>query len=186
MKRHAFAVLLALVALLALTLTALWISPAGELRHVRWRPPAPQSADYASMLPALPGPAAADSRRFLALLDRPLFSPTRRPPPPAPREEAPVANDLMAGASLTGLFEGRGDGGAIVLIDGKPRRVRLNEVVEGWKLTAVQARSVTFTRGAQKRELPLTRAKLTDGPVPPPAAAAAGNPAQPPRPAAKP
>ena len=75
------------------------------------------------------------------------------------------------------------DGGAIVLIDGKPRRVRLNEVVEGWKLSAVQVRSVTFTRGAQRRELQLVRAKLTDDPAQPAAGAVL---AKPPAPAPKP
>lgn len=135
-RRHVLAVLLALVALLLLALLALWVNSSGALRHMRWQPPAPQIFDYAATVPALPDPAAADTRRFVALLERPLFSPTRRPPPPVPKEDAP-ANDVMASARLTGLFEGAGDGGVIVLLDGKPRRVRLHEAVEGWQLTAV-------------------------------------------------
>ena len=165
-RRHALALLLALVALLALALLALWVTPAGQLRHMRWHAPAPQTFDYAAMVPALPNPAAADTRRFVALLERPLFSPTRRPPPPKPREDAP-ANDLMASARLLGLFEGAGDGGVIVLLDGKPRRVRLHEAVEGWQLTAVQLRAATFTRAGQKRELPLNRAPLSGAPAKP-------------------
>lgn len=166
MKRHALPALIALVALLALTLVALWVSPSGELRHVRWHAPAPQTADYAAMVPTLPDPAAADTRRFVALLERPLFSPTRRPPPPKAAEEG-VSSDAMGTARLLGLFEGKGDGGAIVLIDGKPRRVRLNEAVDGWRLSAVQQRSATFTRAGQSRVLQLVRAVLTGEPAKP-------------------
>lgn len=177
MRRHALPVLIALVALLALALLALWVSPSGELRHVRWRAPAPQTADYAAMVPALPEPAAADTRRFVALLERPLFSPTRRPPPPKAAEEG-TPSDAMGAARLLGLFEGKDDGGAIIQIDGKPRRVRLHEAVEGWQLSAVQQRSATFTRAGQTRVLQLTRAALTGDPAQASAAAA-----QPPAPA---
>ncbi len=159
MKRHVLHVLLALVALLALALLALWVTPSGALRHLRWQPPAAQSFDYAAVVPALPDPAAADTRRFVALLDRPLFSLTRRPSPPEPVEDA-APSDAMGSARLLGLFEGKGDGGVIVLLDGKPRRVRLHERVDGWQLSAVQPRGATFTRAGQKRELPLERAKL--------------------------
>lgn len=177
MRRHALPVLIALVALLALALLALWVSPSGELHHVRWRAPAPQTADYAAMVPALPEPAAADTRRFVALLERPLFSPTRRPPPPKAAEEG-TPSDAMGAARLLGLFEGKDDGGAIIQIDGKPRRVRLHEAVEGWQLSAVQQRSATFTRAGQTRVLQLTRAVLTGDP-----AQAAGAAPQPPAPA---
>ena len=155
--------------ILALALTAFWLSPSGELRHMRWQAPAPQTFDYAAMVPLLPDPAAADTRRFVALLERPLFSPTRRPPPPVPKEDAP-ATDALAAARLLGLFEGSKDGGVIVQIGGKPRRVRLNEDVDGWKLTAVQPRAATFTRAGQARVLELARARLDNAAVPPGAA----------------
>ena len=172
MKKHALHALLAVNAALALLLAWLWIDKAGHLRNIHWQPPAPQTSNYAAMVPVLPGLAPADTSQFIAMLDRPLFSPTRRPPPPppppSPLEQEPADN--LGTAQLSGLFQGQGDGGAILQIAGKPRRVRLRESVEGWTLSAVRDRSATFTRGGQSRVLQLPRAALTSAPAHLPAA----------------
>ncbi len=172
LKKHALPVLGALNVALALVLAALWLGTDGRLRHVHWPRPAPQTSDYAALVPQLPGVAPADTSPFIGLLERPLFSPTRRPPPPVSSKDQEAAGDSSLG-ELSGLIEGQGAGGAIVQIAGKARRVQLHETVEGWRLTAVQGRSATFTRAGQSRVLQLPRAKLQNGPaLPPPAASA--------------
>jgi hypothetical protein len=176
-NRHALQALIALDVLLALALAALWLTPQGQPRNLQWQPPAAQTADYAAMVPALPGSAPADTRQFIALLERPLFSVTRRPPPPPPPPEpvtkVPEPPDTLATARLLGTFTGAGEGGVIIDLAGKQRRVHLREQLEGWTLSAVQEREATFTSGPRSRTLPLQRAALTTGagpqqlPVPP-------------------
>lgn len=182
LKKHALPALALLNLALALALAALWIATDGRLRASHWQPPAPQTSDYAALVPPLPGPAPADTRPFVGMLERPLFSPTRRPPPPAPPKEQEAADSGLG--ELSGLIEGQGAGAAIVQIGGKARRVQLHESVEGWKLTAVNGRSATFTRAGQSRTLQLPRAKLVNGPALPPPAAANAAPGA--RPLAKP
>jgi hypothetical protein len=162
MKRYALNLLLLLNAALALALGWMWFAPDGSLRNVHWTAPAPHTANYGAMLPPLPGVAAADTSQFIAMLERPLFSPSRRPPPPPPstaQAAAPV--DSLSTARLSGLFFGDGVGGIIIQIAGKHLRVRLNESVDGWFVKSIQERSVTFARGGESRTLPLPRGALT-------------------------
>ena len=84
MKRYALHWLVALNLLLAAGLAWMWIGSDGRLRNVHWQVPSPQTTDYAAMVPPLPGITPADTRQFIAMLERPLFSPIRRPPPPPP------------------------------------------------------------------------------------------------------
>jgi hypothetical protein len=161
MKKYSLHALWLINALLLLVLAGLWVDPSGHLRNIHWQAPPPQKADYASMVPALPRTAPMDTAQFIAMLDRPVFSPTRRPPPPPPPPEEKAPVDNLSTAQLSGLFAGDGDGGAIIQIAGKHKRVRLREVVEGWTLSSIQDRSVTFTRGGQSRALQLPRAALT-------------------------
>lgn len=161
MKKYSLHILVLLNVILALVLARLWFDSTGHLRNVRWQAPKPQTADYGAMVPSVPGVAPADTSQFIAMLDRPVFSPTRRPPPPPPppQEKEPVDN--LTSAQLSGLFRGGKDGGVIIQIAGKHRRVRLNENVEGWFLSDIQDRSVTFTRNGQSRVLQLPRAAVT-------------------------
>lgn len=161
MRRYALQILLLVNAALALVLLWLWVLPDGSLRNVHWQPPEARKTDLANMLPALPGVGSADTSQFIAMLDRPLFSMTRRPPPPPPppaHAEAPV--DTLSTARLTGVFRGAGAGGIIINIAGKDRRVRLNEAIDGWTVLAIQERNVTFARGGNTRTLTLPRAAL--------------------------
>ena len=161
MKRHALHLLLLANAALALLLAWLWFTPAGTMRNVRWQPPAAQKTDFAAMLPVLPGIATADTSQFIAMLDRPLFTATRRPPPPPPPPAAQEPVDNLSTARLTGLYQGVGTGGIIINLGGKDRRVALNTVVDGWKLQSIQGRSVTFASAGRNRVLQLPRAALT-------------------------
>ena len=185
MKRHVLHLLLLANAALALALAWLWFTPAGAMRNVHWQPPAAQKTDFATMLPALPGIATADTSQFIAMLDRPLFATTRRPPPPPPppTEQAPVDN--LSTARLTGVYQGASTGGIIINIAGKDRRVALSTAVDGWTLQSIQGRDVTFASAGRIRVLQLPRAALTTytGLAKPPAAlapaAVAPSPAQP-------
>lgn len=163
MKRHALNLLILLNVALAVVLARMWFAADGSLRNTHWTAPAPLTANYAAMLPPLPGVASADTSQFIAMLERPLFSPSRRPPPPPPPPTALAAApvDNLSTARLSGLFFGNGVGGIIIHIDGKHRRVRLNEGVDGWLVKSIQERSVTFARGGESRTLPLPRGALT-------------------------
>ncbi len=176
MKKHSLHVLWFINVVLVLVLASLWVDKSGHLRNIHWQAPALQAVDYASMVPALPRTVPTDTAQFIAMLDRPVFSPTRRPPPaPLPSDEKAPADNLST-ARLSGLFLGDGDGGAIIQIAGKHQRVRLRELVEGWTLSAIQDRSVTFTRGGQSRAMQLPRAALTASASLPSAAVAAPPP----------
>ena len=181
MKRYALHWLVALNLLLVAGLAWMWIGSDGRLRNVHWQVPSPQTTDYAAMVPPLPGITPADTRQFIAMLERPLFSLTRRPPPPSPPSQAAEKQpeDNLSTAQLTGLFYGNGEGGIIVQMAGKPRRVRLNEIVEGWTLTSVQDRSVTFTKDGQTRVLQLPRALVSKYSGLPPATGADGGAGRP-------
>lgn len=160
MRRYTLHALVLANALLMLALAWLWFAPDGSLRNVGWKPPAAHKTDFGAMLPALPGIATADTSRFVAMLDRPLFSATRRPPPPPPPPAAQTPVDNLSTARLSGVYEGQGAGGVIINLGGKDRRVALNSVVEGWTLQSVQGRSVTFSSNGQVRVLQLPRAAL--------------------------
>ncbi len=162
MKRYALHLLTVLAAGLSLLLAGFWLKPDGSVRNGTWVPPEPVLNDYQAMLPVLPPIGSADTTRFVAMLDRPIFSATRRPPPPPPPPESVQAPppDNLSTARLSGVFQGEGVGGVIMLIGGKQRRAQINDAVEGWTLRSIQGRTVTFGRGAQQRVLTLERALL--------------------------
>lgn len=163
MRRAALPLLVILnVALLGFLAWA-WFTPDGQPRNMHWQPPEPVKVDLKSLLPALPGPGQADTSQFLGMLERPLFSPTRRPPPPPPppKVEVPEPVNRFAQAKLTGVFEGAGMGGIIINYDGKDRRVPLNGTLDGWKLQSVTGAQATFSQRGQTRVVQLQRATLT-------------------------
>ena len=158
MRRHALPVLLMLNGALAAWLTWMWFTPQGALRNVHWQPPMAQKTDLSSLLPALPTLQQTDTGRFIVLLERPLFSPTRRPPPPPPAAAAPVDN--FSTARLSGVFEGPGGTGIIIQIAGKNHRLQLNQALDGWTLKSVRGRQVTFGNASETRVLQLPLAPL--------------------------
>ena len=176
MSRYALHALVGLNLLLALLLAFLWVGPNGRLRNLQWQPPAPQSTDYAAMLPEIPGAVPMNPGAIIAMLERPLFTITRRPPPPPKVADAPPS-DTLSTARLTGLYAGQGQGGVILHIGGKSRRLRMQEHIEGWTLSAIDQRSATFTSGSTQRTLQLLKGSLANftgqatpaEPPPPPA-----------------
>ena len=163
MRRVALPLLVILNAGLLCFLAWVWFTPDGQLRGMRWQSPAPVKVDLQALLPALPGQGQADTSQFLGMLERPLFSPTRRPPPPPPppKAEVPEPVNRFAQAKLTGVFEGAGVGGIIINYEGKDRRVPLNGTLDGWKLLSVTGAQATFSQRGQTRVVQLQRAALT-------------------------
>ncbi|MVT28727.1 hypothetical protein GO496_10225 [Acidovorax citrulli] len=184
--------LLCVNAALALVLLWMWVSPDGTLRNVRWQSPEPRRSDVGGLMPVLPTVGTADTRAFVAMLDRPLFSVSRRPPPPPPPPSASEPPpDNLSSARLSGVYSGGGEGGVIIQVAGKQHRLRMNDNIDGWVLKSIQDRVVSFSRGGETRTLLLPRAAVTvysgaplpspgsnvgQPPVAPPSAGAANSP----------
>lgn len=117
--------------------------------------------------------------------ERPIFSATRRPPPravaAAPAEEAqtpppPKPVEAPPPLMLVGAVVGEGDAIAILVnrTDQKVVRLRQGESLDGWSLTSVQPREVTFMQGHRSEVLALQRPDEATAPAGSlPAAAAA-------------
>lgn len=163
MKRHLSAILIAVNAALAALLAWLWLAPGSQERS-HWTAPAPRTTDYEALVPPLGKPQPMDQREFLAMLDRPLFSITRRPPPPPPPPSdtaaAPPPPDRLSTAVLSGIYAGNGVGGVIIKFDGKDKSVPLNGQLDGWTLKSLADNRAYFSRGGETRTLTLQIAKL--------------------------
>lgn len=175
LKRHALQLLVGLNVVLFGILVACWVTPSGALRGATWAAPAPRLTDFASQLPALPGPAPADITAFVGLLERPLFSPTRRPPAATPQDTPAAKADNFSTAKLTGIFNSAGASGLIMHMGDKDMRVQLHQSLDGWTLKSLTDREATFASGGQTRVLQLKRADVSQAaPGSPAASAAAG------------
>jgi hypothetical protein len=165
MNRGLTLALLLLSTLLAGLLVWLWVGPDGTLRGIHWRPPAAVRPDLGSLSAMSIRGDDADVGRFLAILDRPVFSPTRRPPPPPPPPKAavPVRADPLDSIHLYGLFSGAGGGGVIARVEGKTLRVKLSESVGDWSLKEIRPRDVVFAKGGETRVVPLVQASQAAG-----------------------
>jgi hypothetical protein len=152
MRRHVIALLLAVNGALLVLLLAMWVTPQGTLRNVAWRPPAPIQPDFSA-------PVAANAEMnlagFVASLERPLFSPNRLPPPVKAAGAAAAPVDPLSNIRLHGIYAGSGTGGIIASVDGKSRRIRLNENVGEWTVKEIKDRDVTFVRGGESRVIHL-------------------------------
>lgn len=114
------------------------------------------------------GPVRADSApdgRFRAMVDRPLFSPTRRPPPaPAAPLDAPAMPALpppTPNLTLSGVITGGGGGVALLRRpqDSAPVHVALGGTVDGWTVAEIRPRAVVLRRD--------TNSVTVDLPAPP-------------------
>lgn len=168
--------LLLLITALACGLAWLWVDEHAHWRNIAWVAPKPLLPEV-KPLPVLP---AATPAPYASILERPLFAPDRRPPPPpAP----PPPPDPLADIQLLGLFSGA-NGGLLARIEGKVRRVKVNETVGAWTLKSVDGRDATFAQGDNSRQLRLAYARI-DTPRAP-TAAPVGTPGAPAAQAAQP
>lgn len=165
MKHYGIRLFLVLVAALLAVLAWLWVGTDGKLRNTTWQAPAPIVPDLGGEVVHLPAAKPMDVSLFMATLDRPLFSPSRRPAPPAPKEgDAKPAPDPLAGLHLYGLYTTeQGPSGMLVRVDGKVRRIGINERLGDWKLQAIREREVVLTRDGEERAIPLA---ISRPPVP--------------------
>ena len=165
---------------LAVALVALGVTPQGTLRNTHWVEPAAIKPDLANPDAQVEPRESASVSSFLGMLERPLFSPSRRPPPPPPPPK-PVQQpeeDPFTNIQLQGLYAGpSGSGGILVRVDGKTRSIPVGAMLGPWTIKSIDGREVLFTRGDESRRLRLIPAKLANAAPPPPRAAAPGAPA---------
>lgn len=124
----------------------------------------------------LVGPRAQSSSReggFVATVERPLFSPTRRPPPPPslpqvadvppapPRPPPPLPPAPPPQVELSGIILGGGINVAILRRpqDAAPVHVALGSAIDGWTVAEIRPRAVLLQQGDRRVSVDL--------PVPP-------------------
>ena len=176
MRRYLIPLLLVMNFALLAGLAWQWVTPAGEMRSVRWLPPAPIKPVLTdSVFPSW----SADLGSFMAALDRPLFSATRKPPA-KPEPAAVVIADTLGDVRILGLYSNGTTGGAIVRAEGKVRRVRPGDALGGWTVKEVRPLELVLARGAEQRSLDVKRgpdvaADLPDNPAAPSAGTGPGS-----------
>ncbi|QNP49961.1 hypothetical protein [Diaphorobacter aerolatus] len=162
-----------LILLLTLGLAAMWLKPDGSLRNVVWTPPQAVMPDLQFADPLPSSASKVDVGLFVETLERPLFSPSRRPPPPPPPKEeekkAPPP-DPFAGIHVFGLYGG-GDSpsGMLAKVEGKVRMVAINDKLGAWTFKSIDDRDAIFESNGETKKLPLLTAK--PAPVPKPVVA---------------
>ena len=162
MKRYVSRVLVLVNLLLAGVLLWLWVDGEGKLRNVHWIAPAAVMPDFSQQLYVSVTRKGEDITSYVAILDRPLFSPTRRPPPPPAVVVAPPP-DPLANVQVVGLFVGPAGAGIIARVDGRMRRLSLNEKIGDWTIQRIGGRDVTFVRGGENRTIRLASARAGSG-----------------------
>lgn len=84
--------------------------------------------------------------RFAAIAERPLFTPTRRPPPAA-AGPAPVGDAPPPHIEVIGVYSVNDRPGALLAVDGAaPAPFAIGDVIRGWRIAAIEAPSVTLGR----------------------------------------
>lgn len=159
-RQYAVWLLLVLNLVLALEAVHLWVNRQGKLRDWLWNEPAAQQITIDKI--SLPRGAAggeADLSRFVQVLDRPLFTATRRPPPPPPPPPPPKPVDPLADFELVGLVEQGAEGSVLAKQAGKVRRFRVGDAIGEWRLAAVKGRDVVFKNGSESRTITLIRSR---------------------------
>ena len=167
----------ALGVVLLATLAGLWLAPDLSLKNMRWQPPPAQLASLQTLLEPVQLPQRAladDSAALLVIQERPLFVLSRRPAPPAPVAEQPVAPEKNSWekAVLVGVFSG-GTNGIIFRREDKDHRLLLNQSFEGWMLQSVEPQRARVVRAGQSVVLELKKVEAAALHRAPPAAAAA-------------
>lgn len=125
--------------------------------------PAAATTEPGTGLPELPERDPPPLERFSEAFERPLFSPTRRPPAPeeAAPDEADTAAPVPAAARLVATLHGVLLDGtervALLTVPGTARAVILaeGETLSGWRLASIGPDSVVFERGAETVTLEL-------------------------------
>ena len=137
-----------LCAVLAAALALLWLAPASVATWRRWKAPAPQPPALNEFERATLTPREATGVQQ-PTLQRPLFTPTRRPQAKKVKEETPPpaapVQDIEK-AHLRGFVDAQGVSGALVELGGTTHFVRVGDALPGteWRLAALQGRAARF------------------------------------------
>lgn len=140
-------------------LALLWFDKSGQLRNSAWVAPAPiKSTVVATKIPdrTLSG---SDVAELVAALERPIFTPDRKPPSVVQAVAAAPPPDPMANVNLVGLITGA-SGGAMIRTDGKVRFISLNQRFGDWTLNSIEERNASFARAGETRVIKLAYAPL--------------------------
>lgn len=142
---------------LAVGLAWLWVDETGQSRPQTWAAPVALGAGVAARADSMAAHSLANPLQYVAILDRPLFAPNRRPPPipESPALAPPPSPDVLASLRVVGLYEAEGASGLLGRVDGKTRRVSLGGVIDGWTLAEIQGREAVFRQGADERRIKL-------------------------------
>lgn len=173
MKRLILPLFVAIDLALLAWVVSLWFTPQGKPIGTRWQAPAPIKPDIGSG-PTLPK-TQINLGHFVATLERPLFVPSRRPPAAPPPVAAPVVEPLPP-MRLMAVYGNADGGGLLAVIDGRLKRLRLGDTINGWTVKALQRSGVELGRGDETTVIALRR---TTGAEPPLDAAPAGSAATP-------
>jgi hypothetical protein len=141
---------------LAATVIAIWpsLAPAAETNH--------------ASLEAAANPLAALSLDHLrATRDRPLFAPTRRPPPVVPvarRVVTPVTTVAPPDVVLVGIVTDQVGARAVVRSNksGKLIRAQSGDEIEGWKVTLIEPRRMVLSHDDRSVNLALFAAPAAE------------------------
>jgi hypothetical protein len=120
-----------------------------------------QSQVSAGPSAAVVSPLAARALDALpATRDRPLFSPSRRPPAPPPVVAMPQAPPRPApSVTLFGVIMDAGEARAIVQAAGQVRRVRIGDDIEGWKVTQIEQRRLMLSLDGREASFTMFNSK---------------------------
>lgn len=102
----------------------------------------------------------SDPPVYTAIMAHPIFAPDRAPPP----AEAEVSGNLNGVEVLGTAIEGKTAAAALLRDSGGGfSRVRIGEVIEGWKLVTIEPTELIFDRNGERRSLSVdvTRPKAT-------------------------
>lgn len=149
-------------------LASYWVDQNGHpLKELIWVAPKPVTPEIVEPVVSLGDPNAGNLSMYASVVTRPVFAPDRRPPPP-PKPPAPPPPppppDPFASVELMGMFTGP-NAGVLAKVEGRMRRIKINDTVGAWTLKAIAGREATFKQGEQERKLRLNYAKL-DVPLP--------------------
>jgi hypothetical protein len=118
----------------------------GDRALIDTRPP---PADQASSMPALSSPRPADLAA--TVLDRPLFSPTRRPP--ETQSDVPGDGNLKPRRLAGIVVEPNTRFAIFAAIGSKPLILNEGDMVNGWRIDNITSRKVLLSRPGEARSV---------------------------------
>ena len=146
--------------LLALCLVLGWFVYQGLRADSRLPPAPPAGGSGGEMaldeIPSLSAFVLPPRAQFEVILERPLFSPTRRPP--AQGTATVAAPEAALKLDLVGVVISGGEKIALIIPQGGTaiQRLAIGDSFQGWLLESIEPQSVTFRRGEIEEQIELS------------------------------